>query len=206
MDNFNQDFFPHRSTMGFLEHRCLYLYPMCWNTSKSRGSYIQGQICELGPMDTRTNTGEKKNLLCCRGNHGKIYFKGLICKLATVAHGKNECEFPSAHYLPSLNGDLLLWYAECLLLLCPCASFCCCLWIFHVCFSCCSCLLKALTKCFHIAAVSCREPFNVYWLTKWIPSPNRIVFAVPNMYTAPIFPSPAILLLETLFYNNVLIH
>lgn len=44
------------SKMGFLEHGCLYLHQMCWNTSKSRGSYIKGKVCQFGPVDTRTNT------------------------------------------------------------------------------------------------------------------------------------------------------
>lgn len=47
-----------RSKMGFLEHWCFHLHQMCWNTSKSWGPYIKGQICQLGPVDTRTNTGK----------------------------------------------------------------------------------------------------------------------------------------------------
>lgn len=49
------------ATMGFLEHWCFYLHQMCWNTSKSWGPYIKGQICQLGPVDTRANTVHARN-------------------------------------------------------------------------------------------------------------------------------------------------
>lgn len=54
--------------MGLLEHRCFYLHQMCWNTSKSWGPYIKGQVCQLGPMDTRANTGKiSENIFSLEG-------------------------------------------------------------------------------------------------------------------------------------------
>lgn len=44
--------------MGFLEYRCIYLHQMCWNSQKSWSSYIQGQVSQPRPMDTRTDTGK----------------------------------------------------------------------------------------------------------------------------------------------------
>jgi len=60
--------------MGFLEHWCFYLHQMCWNTSKSWGPYIKGQICQLGPVDTRANTG--KMLMCFKiGRNSRNIFE-----------------------------------------------------------------------------------------------------------------------------------
>lgn len=50
-----------RSTMGFLEFGHLYLYPLRWYSSKSRGPHLKGQICQLGSVDTGAGPGQDCN-------------------------------------------------------------------------------------------------------------------------------------------------
>ncbi|KAG8143033.1 putative Stromal membrane-associated protein [Naja naja] len=58
--------------MGLVEHWCLHLHPLCWNTPELGSPYLPSKICQSGPMDTRTNTAvesfirdkyEKKNYM-----------------------------------------------------------------------------------------------------------------------------------------------
>lgn len=43
--------------MGILESGSIYLHPMCWHPQEPGGSYIQSEVSQPGPMDSRTNPG-----------------------------------------------------------------------------------------------------------------------------------------------------
>lgn len=42
--------------MGFLESRCVYLYPLCRNPPELGSAHITRQISQPGPMDPRADT------------------------------------------------------------------------------------------------------------------------------------------------------